>query len=95
MEKPTNETKKQRWSKTKIRKLTFILMTCVFVVAAILLFACECKFLGKGSDFLSQLFVGFGTGSFVVACQEIVKEEQDKLDEKDQKKEHGGENGQG
>lgn len=66
MEKPTNETKKQGWSKTKVRRITFIVLTFVFVGAA--------------------------TGCFVVALQEVVKEEDEKLDKKN---EHGGENGQG
>ena len=86
MEKPTNETKKQGRSKTKVRRITFIVLTCVFVVAATLLFACKCKFLGKWSDFMSQLCVGAATGCFVVALQEVVKEEEEKLEKKDKKK---------
>ena len=91
MDKPTNENKKQKWSKTKIRRLTFIVMTLVFVTLAVLFFACDWKFLGKWSDFMSQLCIGAATGCFVVALQETVKEEEEKLDKKN---EHGGENGQ-
>ncbi len=86
MEKPTNETKKQGWSKTKIRRLTFIVVTLVFVTLAVLLFACDWEFLGKWSDFMSQLCIGAATGCFVVALQEVVKEEEEKLENKGKEK---------
>jgi len=60
-------------------------MTCVFIVAAALLFDCNWQFLGKWANFMSQLCIGFATGCFVVALQETVKEEQDKVDAKNKK----------
>ena len=64
--------------------MTFIVMTCVFVVIATLLFNYNGELLGKWSDFLSQLCIGAATGCFVVALQETVKDEENKI--KNQKK---------
>lgn len=86
MKNQTKKNKKKPWSKTKIRRITFTVMTCVFIVAAALLFDCNWQFLGKWANFMSQLCIGFATGSFVVALQETVREEEHKIDSKNRKK---------
>ena len=80
---------RRKWSKTKIRKITFTIMTCVFVVIAILLFDYKGEFLGKWSDFLSQLCIGAATGRFVVALQETVKDEENKIKQKEKMNDKG------
>ena len=82
MKNKSTRTNKEKWSKTKIRMFTFIFMTCVFVVIATLLFNYNGEFIGKWSDFLCQLCIGAATGCFVVALQETVKDEEDKINQK-------------
>lgn len=85
METKEKRTKKSKWSKSKIRRYTFITMTCVFIVAAVLLFASNLEILGKWSDFMSQICIGAATGCFVVALQETVYDEEQIIDQKNSK----------
>ena len=82
MKDKLTENNRSKWSKTKIRMFTFVFMTCVFIVAAALLFSYNGELLGKWSEFLSQLCIGAATGCFVVALQETVKDEEDKINQK-------------
>ena len=77
--------KKRNWSKTKIRRISFTFMTFIFVAVAAIFFNCECRLLGKWSEFISQLSIGAATGCFVVALQESVKEEEYKINAKNRK----------
>ncbi len=79
------EAKKKPWSKTKIRRITFTVMTFIFVAVAALLYICEWQFLGKWANFMSQLCIGFATGCFVVALQETVREEENRIEAKNKK----------
>ena len=87
---------KRNWSKAKIRRITFLIITLVLITIAAIFYNCNFEILGKWSDFISQICIGAATGCFVVVLQESVKEEENKIaakNRKEKKSRKGEENG--